>query len=84
MNSVKRKFSEDCSMTLPSGDTLRVLVEDHGQYPCISIWLQHRNPMLREELLSVVEYNCDHAPGTELCIGAYCSGEDEPAYRIAP
>ena len=80
MSSVKRKFSEDCSMTLPSGDTLRVLVEDQGEYPGISIWLQHSNCELPEEMLSIVEFNRDHAPGMELCIGAYCSGEDEPAY----
>jgi hypothetical protein len=63
---------------LPDGTALVAETWDEPEYPGIRISI--RSPGLNDELLCFVEHSSSKPAGKELCIAAYSSNQDEPAY----
>lgn len=67
-----------CELPLPSGIRLRASVHPESEYPCINIDLIHGDgdPVR----ICFAEHNPERAPGQQLCIGVYCSSEEDTVY----
>lgn len=65
-------------LTLPNGQTIEARINDDPDCPSIDIYLLQSNQP--ENLLCSAEFNREMTEGNELCIGAYMSHSDEPAY----
>lgn len=66
------------TLPLPDGTHLRAVVYADEAYPAINLYLlQDGEP---DELICFAEYNSEHSPCHELCIGVYTSDEEETQY----
>ena len=73
-----KAFPGICEINLPGGAKLVATSAQDPQFPSINIALvdaQHE-----EIRVCFVEHNPERAPGHELCIGVYCSDEDDTVY----
>lgn len=66
-------------LALPDGTYLRAKAVDDPDFPAINIYWD-RGSEYEPELVSFVEHNPERGEGHELCIGVYCSDEDETTY----
>ena len=63
---------------LPDGTRLRAVTYADETYPAINLYLlQDGKP---DELICFAEYNSEHSPCHELCIGVYTSNEEDTQY----
>ena len=65
-------------LVTPGGATLQVSIYPEDDYPCINIDLIKDDGS--KEKVCFVEHNPDKDPGHELCIGVYCSDEEDTVY----
>ena len=79
MEDVERP-QESVRLTLPDGQILRAIVSKVPDYPSMNIQLEGPGPDALTENLCFAEFNTERPAGHQLCICAYTSGEDEPAY----
>ena len=64
---------------LPDGSRLRAVAFDGEKYPCINLyWDSDENP--DDGLICFAEYNPEHNAGSEVCVGAYRSDQDDTTY----
>ena len=78
----KSKISEDNPMLaipLPDGTYLRAVGYPTDTYPCIDIYWDN-GINAPTDTLCFVEFNPDHEEDERVCIGAYRSNQDAPAY----
>lgn len=76
--STERPAETDDKLTLPDGTTLQVSFHPKDKYPGICIDMVHASG--ENERICMVEYNPERDPGHELCIGVYCSTEEDTVY----
>ena len=66
------------TLPLPDGTQLRAVAYADTTYPAINLYLlQDGEP---EELVCFAEYNSEHSPCHELCIGVYTSDDEDTQY----
>ncbi len=65
-------------LTLPDGHALEAEVYAGGEYPCINIERISKDGT--REKVCFVEHNPEKPEGQRLCIGVYCSEEDDTVY----
>ena len=76
------KISEDnptLAIPLPDGTYLRAVGYPTDTYPCIDIYWDN-GVNAPTDALCFVEFNPDHEEDESVCIGAYRSNQDAPAY----
>lgn len=76
--STERPASIGDKLTLPDGTTLQVSFHPKDKYPGICIDMVHESG--ENERICFVEYNPEREPGHQLCIGVYCSTEEDTVY----
>lgn len=69
---------QSCTLTMPDGTVLRASVHPEPEYPCINIDIIADGGI--KDRVCFVEHNPEKEPGHELCIGVYCSDDDETVY----
>ena len=89
--SGKKKFSLPTSLRadfqihpsielpLPDGTMLKATAFADSEYPAINIYWDNKT-MEPEEEICFAEYNPNHSPSHELCVGAYQSHQDDTTY----
>lgn len=66
------------TLSLPDGTRLRAVVYADETYPAINLYLlQDGEP---DELICFAEFNSEHSPCHELCIGVYTSDKEDTQY----
>ncbi len=73
-----KEFPGICEISLPGGAKLVATSAQDPQFPSINISLV--DAQREETRVCFVEHNPERAPGHELCIGVYCSDEDDTVY----
>lgn len=63
---------------MPNGTVLQVKISSEDEYPCINIDLVQADG--ENERVCFVEHNPEKELGQELCIGVYCSTEEDTVY----
>lgn len=66
------------TLPLPDGTHLRVVAYADTTYPAINLYLLRDGEP--EELVCFAEYNSEHSPCHELCIGVYTSDAEDTQY----
>jgi len=70
--------SPHITLSLPDGTRLRAVVYADEAFPAINLYLlQEGEP---DELICFAEYNSEHSPCHELCIGVYASDDEDTQY----
>lgn len=67
-----------CEVLMPDGIRVQATAHQESDYPCINIDLITETG--GRTRICFVEYNPQQEFGHELCIGVYCSGDDETVY----
>ncbi len=66
------------TLPLPDGTQLRAVLYADEAYPAINLYLlQDGKP---DELICFAEYNSEHGPRHELCIGVYTADKEDTQY----
>lgn len=73
-----RLAPQSCTLTMPDGTVLRASAHPEPEYPCINIDIIKDDSI--GDRVCFVEHNPEKEPGHELCIGVYCSDDDETVY----
>ena len=66
------------TLIMPNGTVLQVKICSEDEYPCINIDLVQADG--ENERVCFVEHNPEKELGQELCIGVYCSTEEDTVY----
>lgn len=66
------------TLPLPDGTHLRAVAYADTTYPAINLYLLRDGEP--EELVCFAEYNSEHSPCHELCIGVYTSDAEDTQY----
>lgn len=66
------------TLSLPDGTQLRAVVHADETYPAINLYLLQNGEA--DELICFAEYNSEHSPCHELCIGVYTSDKEDTQY----
>ena len=69
------------TLPLPDGTHLRAVAYADTTYPAINLYLLRDGEP--EELVCFAEYNSEHSPCHELCIGVYTSDAEDTQYYLA-
>lgn len=69
---------QSCTLTMPDGTVLRAAAYPEPEYPCINIDIIADDGSA--ERVCFVEHNPEKESGHELCVGVYCSADDETVY----
>lgn len=67
------------AIPLPDGTYLRAVAFPNDDYPCINIYWDN-GINLPTDTLCFVEFNHEKEGNMRVCIGAYCSDEEDTAY----
>ena len=76
--STERPAASGGKLIMPDGTTLQVSFHPKDKYPGICIDMLHESG--EQERICFVGYNPERDPGRELCIGVYCSEEEDTVY----
>ena len=75
----RKRFSlSHITLPLPDGTHLRAVAYADTTYPAINLYLLRDGEP--EELVCFAEYNSEHSPCHELCIGVYTSDAEDTQY----
>ena len=67
------------NVSMPDGTVIRAVAFSSGDYPAINIYRMGKTGDIYEKLC-FVEFNPEKEDGRRICIGTYCSEQDDTTY----